>query len=173
METCSICLEPFGENITITNCNHRFCNLCFEELMYNNKINCPLCRATITKYSNNDEKVRVLIIENRETPPVDLTNGDLNVRLITRNEIRRYNMRNYFYSLLIIYISYSYMNCTSMVNTLHIRYNNCASINANITETYDGMFSNMVHVTLYNFEMNKLSNVCMIPLYFFNKCFNL
>ncbi len=173
METCSICLEPFGENITITNCNHKFCSVCFEELMNNNKINCPLCRATITEYSNINEKVRVLIIENRETLSVDLTNGDLNARLITRNEIRRYNMRNYFYSLLIIYMSYSYINCTFMVNTLKRRYEECERINDNITETYNDIFLNMIPTTLYSFEINKLSKVCMIPLYFFNKCFNL
>ena len=55
METCPICLEILGENITTTNCNHIFCNSCFDELMDNNRIECPLCRGIIKGYLNNVE----------------------------------------------------------------------------------------------------------------------
>ncbi|MBD33568.1 MAG: hypothetical protein CL892_03895, partial [Dehalococcoidia bacterium] len=110
METCPICLDSIDGNITSTNCNHAFCDLCFDELMDNNKIECPLCRRIIKEYSRNGEKVRILV-KTREissTPTSEVINGNLNTRLITRTELRKYNMRNYIYSLLIIYICYLY-----------------------------------------------------------------
>ena len=174
MEICSICLESFGENITTTNCNHRFCSVCFEELMDNNKINCPLCRATITEYSNDDGKVRVLIIKTNSPPPtIQVTNEDLNTRLITRNEIRKYNMRNYVYSILILYMCYSYINCSLMVNHSNHLFEDCERINENITNTYNDIFGENVPATLYDFKMNHMSEMCKIPTYFYNKCFNL
>tara|TARA_Y100000817_G_scaffold282775_1_gene248280 strand:- start:21 stop:542 length:522 start_codon:yes stop_codon:yes gene_type:complete len=173
METCAICLEPMCENITTTNCNHKFCSVCFEELMDNNKIDCPLCRATITEYSNNDGKVRVLIKINSPPSTIQATNEDLNTRLITRNEIRKYNMRNYVYSILILYMCYSYINCSLMVDHTKNLYEECERINENITNTYNNIFDGNIPITLYDFETNHMSKICMLPTYFYNKCFNL
>jgi len=175
METCPICLESLSENITTTNCNHQFCIHCFNELMDNNKIECPLCRTIITEYSNNDEKVRILIKEIGQSsiPNDDITNMDLNTRLMTRNEVRRYNMRNYVYTVLILYMCYSYINCSLMVNHSNNLFEDCERINENITNTYNNIFGENVPVTLYDFELNHMSKICMIPTYFYNKCFNL
>ena len=176
METCPICLEPLNENITTTNCNHQFCSVCLDELMNNNKVECPLCRAIIKEYSNDNEKVRVLIISNNRRPTntnVEVANEDLNVRLITRSEIRRYNIKNYIYSLLLLYICYSYLNCSLMMNNLRTMYEECEMLNNNITESYQNIFDETVPITLYDFKTNHMSKVCMIPTYFYNKCFNL
>jgi hypothetical protein len=143
--------------------------------MDNNKIECPLCRGIITEYSNNDEKVRILIKESGQhsTPNDDMGDMDLNTRLITRNEIRRYNMRNYVYSVLILYMCYSYINCSLMVNHSNNLYEDCERINENITNTYNNIFDGNVPITLYDFETNHMSKICMLPTYFYNKCFNL
>ena len=176
METCPICLELLSENITTTNCNHQFCSACFDELMDNNKIECPLCRTLIKEYLNNDERVRVLIkTNNRSTSHTNVRErgNNLNARLITRNEIRRYNIRNYVYSLLILYMCYSYLNCSLMVHNKQTMYEECERLNDNITESYRNIFDGTVSITLYDFKTNHMSKVCMIPTYFYNKCFNL
>ncbi len=176
METCPICLELLSENITTTNCNHTFCSECFDELMDNNKIQCPLCRTLIKEYINNGEKVRVLIkANNRRTSHtnVNVLGDGLNARLITRNELRRYNIRNYVYSLLILYMCYSYLNCSLMLHNTQTMYDDCERLNNNITESYRDVFDGSIPITLYDFETNHMSKVCMIPTYFYNKCFNL
>ena len=73
--------------------------------MDNNKINVTMS-ALIKEYVNNNEKVRVIIkTNNRHTPHTVVgESNNLNTRLIRRNELRRYNIRNYVYSLLILYI---------------------------------------------------------------------
>ena len=65
MSTCSICLDDFnlGDDIKITNCNHRFHTACLNEWL-KTKINspdCPLCRESLAYMvvcdinSNTDE----------------------------------------------------------------------------------------------------------------------
>lgn len=171
MEKCPICLEILEDNLTTTNCNHKFCNMCFDKLLDTNKTECPLCRTELREYSNNYEKVRILI-KTKQTNSFEINNLNINARLLTIREIRRYSLRNYLYSLLILYICYSYINCSYMVNELSQRYENCLQINNNITETC-GLFKETVSVTLYNFEENELSNICRVPTYFYNQCFNL
>lgn len=44
---CPICFETLKDtNITITSCNHKFCNCCFIKHI-RKKNNCPLCRKTL------------------------------------------------------------------------------------------------------------------------------
>ena len=100
-KTCPICLEILGENITTTNCNHIFCNGCFDELMDNNRIECPLCRGIIKGYLNNEGRVRVLLRNNRRSNrnQNEQNEQSLTTPLMTINDIRRYRMKYYFYTL--------------------------------------------------------------------------
>ena len=111
MEKCPICLEILEDNLTTTNCNHKFCNMCFDKLLDTNKTECPLFLTELREYSNNYEKVRILI-KTKQTNPLEINNLNINARLLTIREIRRYSLRNYLYSLLILYICYSYINCS-------------------------------------------------------------
>lgn len=176
MDTCPICLESFGENITTTNCNHMFCDNCFNELLNNNKVECPLCRSIISEYLNNDGKVRILIKENIQTSNTT-ENEDLNLQLLGINNINRgRNKINstlcYFYSFLIFYICYSYMQCSLMINNVRDMYQKCMEENENITYKYNSMFGETTSITLFNVETNHMSKMCEIPIYFYNKCFN-
>ena len=94
MDTCPICLEAFDETKTTTNCNHAFCSVCIEELMNNDKVECPMCRTIIKEYSNKNEKVKVLLktITRRSS---SINQNDINVSLIRRSEIRRNNIRTH------------------------------------------------------------------------------
>ena len=52
-ETCPICLESL-DTPAISNCNHKFCKNCIDELINTKKFNCPLCRTKITTIKTND-----------------------------------------------------------------------------------------------------------------------
>ena len=60
-----------------------------------------------------------------------------------------------------------------MVNHSNNLYEDCERINENITNTYNNIFDGNVPITLYDFETNHMSKICMLPTYFYNKCFNL
>jgi len=172
METCPICLEAFDESKTTTNCNHAFCSVCIEELMENNKIECPMCRTVIKEYSNKDEKVKVLLktIQRRTS---STNQSDINVSLISRDEIRRNKIRSYFHFLLYVYLLYIYMNNTYVIYHLKNLYNDCQEMNANLTDDFNEIINNGVSVSIYDDQNDMFSKVCLIPSYFYNKCFNL
>ncbi len=49
IDECSICLDK--ESNIITKCNHQFCKDCIDEWCNKNtKMNCPNCRAKLSKY---------------------------------------------------------------------------------------------------------------------------
>ena len=170
METCPICLEILGENITTTNCNHIFCNGCFDELMDNNRIECPLCRGIIKGYLNNEGRVRVLLKNDRRSiGDQNEQSTDLTTPLMTINDIRRYRIKYYFYIGIILYMSYSLINSSYTIYKLRDLYEECEERNNNLTKTYGGIFTS---VAIYDINLNKLSKICLIPFYYYNKCFN-
>lgn len=171
MDTCPICLEGIGENVTTTNCNHKFCNICFEELLENDKIECPLCRSIIKEYSNKGEKVRIFI--KKVNVRNENRNEQINVPLITRREVQRSYFRNYVYTVLFLYTIYSYTNCSFMVYHLKDAYNRCLEENNNYTNIIDNLMNDKISVSLYEHSTNTISKMCMIPSYFYKKCFNL
>lgn len=172
METCPICLEILGENITTTNCNHIFCNSCFDELMDNNRIECPLCRGIIKGYLNNEGRVRVLLRNNRRSNRNQNGQNEqsLTTPLMTINDIRRYRMKYYFYIGIILYMSYSLIKSSYMIYQLRDLYEGCEGRNNNLTKIYGEIFTS---VSIYDINLNKLSKLCLIPSYYYNKCFNL
>lgn len=172
METCPICLEAFDESKTTTNCNHNFCSVCIEELMENNKIECPMCRTIIKEYSNKDEKVKVLLktIKRRSSSPYQ---SDINLSLITRDETRRDKIKSYFYFLLYVYLLYIYMNNSYVIYHLKHLYNDCNEMNANLTKGLNEIVNEGVFVEIYDAQNGMFSKVCQLPGYFYKKCFNL
>lgn len=171
METCPICLEELKDNITITNCNHQFCDICFKELMDSDKIECPLCRSVIKEYTNNDGKVKVLlktIIRRRS-----LNQNDIDTNLIRENDIRSNNIKNYFYFLLYIYIIYLYLNNSYIIYNLKSLYNNCQEDKYNLTNSLNEILDGQISVSLYDSSTGVISKVCFIPSFFYKKCFNL
>jgi hypothetical protein len=172
METCPICLEAFDESKTTTNCNHAFCSVCINELMENNKIECPMCRTVIKEYSNKDEKVKVLL-KNVQRRSSSINQSDINVSLITRDETRRNNRKVNFYILLYVYLVYIYMKNSYVIYHLKNLYNDCQEINVNLTDSFNEIINNGVSVAIYDDKNDMFSKVCQIPIYFYKKCFNL
>jgi len=171
METCPICLEALGESKTTTNCNHNFCSVCIEELMENNKIECPMCRTIIKEYSNKDEKVKVLLKTITRNSSTD--QSDINLSVITRDEMRRTNRKGYFYFLLYVYLLYIYMNNSYLIYNLKNLYNECEEMNSNLTDSFNEIVNGGVSVSVYDAQNGMFSKVCQIPIYFYKKCFNL
>ena len=172
MDTCPICLEAFDETKTTTNCNHAFCSVCIEELMNNDKVECPMCRTVIKEYSNKNEKVKVLLktITRRSS---SINQNDINVSLIRRSEIRRNNIRSYFYFMLYIYLLYLYMNNSYVIYHLKNLYTDCQEMNNNLTKSLNDLMDGEIPITIYDAQNGMFSKVCSIPYYFYNKCFNL
>lgn len=55
---CAICLEG-SENYVLLNCNHSFCEGCFERLLHSSsEISCPLCRSQTTSVVVKDEETK-------------------------------------------------------------------------------------------------------------------
>jgi hypothetical protein len=55
---CAICLEG-SKNYVLLNCNHSFCEGCFERLLHNSsEINCPLCRSQTISVVVKDEETK-------------------------------------------------------------------------------------------------------------------
>ena len=86
--SCSICLEEFEDNETIskTSCNHMFHETCLETWL-NTNTKCPFCRNTLKEESNNLINIRNL--EDRIDlfiNQIQLNNTDyMNIRLLTES----------------------------------------------------------------------------------------
>ena len=62
MEKCPICLNILNdETITITNCNHTFCDTCINKSIDTNGVRCPLCRSSIKEFYNKNERTKIII----------------------------------------------------------------------------------------------------------------
>jgi len=170
MDTCPICLEEGIDNMIITNCNHKYCETCIEELLNNNKVECPLCRTIIKEYSNETEKVKI-IIKTLNQRSENQNNSD--IILIARNEIRRTQMKKYFYMLLFLYTFFSYVNSVYSVINLKDILDNCEKENTNLTNYMDELLKGGVEISMIDYSHSLMSKTCMIPRYFYDRCFSL
>ena len=85
MKECPICLKDFDDNnISITDCNHEFCNVCLNKWLDRNRIDCPKCRQNIKYFKLNDTTTKIIQIN----PVVVNPNNNLMVELnqISYNE---------------------------------------------------------------------------------------
>lgn len=60
-----------------------------------------------------------------------------------------------------------------MVYHLKDAYNRCLEENNNYTNIIDNLMNDKISVSLYEHSTNTISKMCMIPSYFYQKCFNL
>ena len=66
IDTCPICFDDMNfDNRYITNCDHKFCNMCLEKWFDKGKISCPNCRIDIKYLIHMNNKVRLLIIQEK------------------------------------------------------------------------------------------------------------
>jgi len=168
---CSICLEDNMnyEQISITNCNHTFCETCLNDWIQQGKYSCPMCRNSIKYYKTNDIETRILPVLTRNTPTI---NNIPVTRIITNLVHQNTKLR------LLLYISFFgmavsanyYIYLMSDLESLTAAYNNCEK---NLTDTinYYDSFGDLVDVPFYNVHSSILK-ICEVPFYFFNKCFH-
>jgi len=82
---CPICYNSYT-NVCETECNHSFCISCLEKWLLKEKKTCPLCRSEINYITQNNERIRYLLLK----PPIPNQNS-------TNNRHRRINSnRNTF-----------------------------------------------------------------------------
>lgn len=54
-DNCSICLCSFGDEVTVTKCNHKFCTGCLEKWLENHST-CPMCRTSFKIRERDDDE---------------------------------------------------------------------------------------------------------------------
>lgn len=62
MFECAVCLEQKPNGVHVFCCGHMFCKDCAISLYEKNKVNCPMCRATMKEDKIEKDKVKTQII---------------------------------------------------------------------------------------------------------------
>jgi len=165
---CCICYEDIkNEEITTTNCEHFFCEKCLLDWIKKTKseITCPLCRSEITEYEKNDIKNKLVII-NRE----NISQYRTNEMSTIINNLRYQNKKYKIYSLFLISLFlYRYIDFCILYNkysNLQSDYDLCSNNLTLYSQT------ELVNTYLLKPDTHDLMN-CKIPIYYFNKCFNI
>lgn len=106
--SCPICLEDL-ENPCKTECNHIICKSCIEEWFKKKKDTCPLCRNIIESYRENDERVKVIKIE--EVPSLSNEETERYMfflrSIVGRLRFFKYSCYGLFITNLYLYFRYS------------------------------------------------------------------
>ena len=174
-DSCPICLEDL-ENPCKTECNHIICKSCIEEWFKKKKDTCPLCRNIIESYHENDERVKVIKIEEEPSLPNEETERYMLFlrSIVGRLRFFKYSSYGLFVTNLYLYIKYSdaYYTMEEYKNIFEI----CNSSLARDTIRMDEM-----NDTMNNEETDHLSSVllvigdhmrrCLIPDKYISKCF--
>ena len=144
--SCTICLT---DNINIinsykTNCNHIFCKDCFNNWLNHHNYTCPICRATIKEYKNENE-INKLIYINTNTNNTNTNNTNTNREVVVSNLNQNLLYQNlrlksctiilfifFIFSLNFFFITY--MNYQYYFNK-YIKYRNCRIYECDINNT--------------------------------------
>tara|TARA_B100000900_G_scaffold411560_1_gene431502 strand:+ start:1166 stop:1747 length:582 start_codon:yes stop_codon:yes gene_type:complete len=174
-EICPICLEEL-EVPCKTQCNHIICKNCIEEWFKNKKDTCPLCRNIIESYYENNERVKVIKIEDVSPLPDEDTERYM---IFLRNILGRLRVFKYLSYISITSSLYFYIKYT---NTHYImeEYKNIFEI-CNSSLAQDSIRMDEMNDIDDNDEENHLSSVfivigdhmrrCLIPDKYISKCF--
>ena len=165
-ESCPICLEEL-ENPCKTECNHIICKSCIEEWFKKKKDTCPLCRNVIESYHENDERVKVIKIE--EVP--SLSNEETErYMLFLRSIVGR--LRFFKYSCYGLFITNLY---------LYFRYSNTYYTMQEYKNIFEICNSSKTHESIDDDNDSSLSEIlivvgnhlrrCMMPDKYISKCF--
>ena len=158
--TCSICLGNLTNKI-ITNCSHNFCKKCIDEWFNHNKLECPLCRSTINYIRYNTDVIRI----------VNYNHTTVEYNQMLQNLSINYKKMRFLNMILLITLIYQYyisidtnkklLNTNQLLDNCNKNYTDLLN-QLNDTSNIEGIF----------IIKNSAYRLCMIPLYYINKCFN-
>ncbi len=180
LNSCPICLQSISDNdLCITNCEHSFCKSCMRRFLHsNNIIICPICRADIKEYVNNESThyiVKVIVNNNNN----QATNNNM------LNIIRELRQKNAYFKLIIflnllylIYSFYHFNEITSEIFYYRKLYNNCTDeleiLNEDeqklINYINDVGWTSDSRLNPINVYLNSNIYQCYFPIYYINKC---
>ena len=173
-ESCPICFEDL-ENPCKTDCNHIICKTCIEKWFKTKKDTCPLCRNIIESYHENDERVKVIKIEE--------------IHSLSDEDTERYML---FLRSIVGRLRFFKYSCYGLLTTnlyLYFRYSNTYHTMQEYKNIFEICNSSLSQDTIRMDEMNDeinneeghLSNIivvigdhmkrCLMPDDFISKCF--
>ena len=172
-DSCPICLEETIDPCK-TECNHIICKSCIEAWFKKKKDTCPLCRNVIESYHENDERVKVIKIEEISPLPNEETERYM---LFLRSIVGRLRFFKYAcYGLLVtnVYLYFKYSNTYYSMQEYKNIFEICNSSLSQDTIRMDEMNNEIKN------EENHLSSVlvvigdhmkrCLMPEDFISKC---
>ncbi len=124
MKECPICLKDFDDNnISITDCNHEFCNICLNKWLDRNRIDCPKCRQNIKYFKLNDTTTKIIQIN----PVVVNPNNNLMVELnqISSRITNSQNIINLNIKLKKMLIISMFFNVFFITSNIYLYKNDC------------------------------------------------
>ena len=166
IEPCPICLEEIVDPCK-TECEHIICKKCIEEWFKKKKDTCPLCRNVIESYHENNEKIKVIKIEDTPT--------------ISDEETERYML---FLKTLIGKIRFFKYSCYGLLLTnlyLYFKYSNTYYTMHEYKDSFEICNSSKTHESIDDDNDSSLSEIlivvgnhlrrCMMPDKYISKCF--
>jgi len=189
---CSICLKdniPHEEKC-FTNCNHSFCKECIDEWFDTGENTCPLCRQKIKYFHHNNEKNRIVILRRTrdQQPQLALRNQN---QFVGRSS-RYCFCTTFLFGLLMMmtnsffvimqqnkFLAEEYIKCninstdlSERLNTYRDLLNDCDIDYGNMVEYNNQISNNDDSLILVSLIRNTDTYKCIIPLSFYNQCFN-
>lgn len=173
-DSCPICLEEL-ENPCKTECNHIICKSCIEEWFKKKKDTCPLCRNVIESYHENDERVKVIKIE--EVPSLSNEETErymLFLRsIVGRLRFFKYSCYGLFITNLYLYFRYSntYYTMQEYKNIFEICNSSLAQDTIRMGEMNDEINDEESHLSSVLVVIGDHMRRCLMPDNFISKCF--
>jgi hypothetical protein len=168
MEGCPVCFEELNDdNSTTIGCNHILCIECVNKIV-NDSTKCPICRANIKEYFNNNERSHIIIKSSNNN------NNDVGDVI----PLRAVKMLMYkYYSLWILLVSTIFWLASEKYYNilLNVEIKLLTSGNTNLTQELDecesqlSLENKLTPTYLYDPEDGSLI-FCQIPEYFISKC---
>ena len=171
---CPICLEDL-ENPCRTECNHIICKTCIEEWFKKKKDTCPLCRNIIESYHENNERVKVIKIEEVSSLSNEETERYMQILRGIVGRLRFFKYMCYLFMTSNLYLYFKYSNTYYSMQEYKNIFEICNSSLSQDTIRMDEMNKEI------NDEESHLSSVlvvigdhmkrCLMPDEYISKCF--
>lgn len=172
--SCPVCLEDL-ENPCKTECNHIICKSCIEEWFKKKKDTCPLCRNVIESYHENDERVKVIKIEDTLTISDEETERYMLFlrSIIGRLRFFKYSCYGFLITNLYLYFKYSntYYTMQEYKNIFEICNSSLSQDTIRMDEMNDEINNEESHLSSVFIVIGDHMKRCLIPDEYISKCF--
>ena len=167
IESCPICLEEIVDPCK-TECEHIICKKCIEEWFKKKKDTCPLCRNIIESYHENDERVKVIKIEDIPTISDEETERYTLFLKTLIGKIRFFKYSCYGLLLTNLYLYFKYSNTYYTMYEYKDLFEIC---NTSTTQGDIKVDDNNISLSEILIVVGSHLRRCMIPDKYISKCF--